>query len=37
MTGSLGPTVGEAVNWYCCVVIGLIFITDFTPLGQYWV
>eukprot|EP00798_Chlamydomonas_sp_ICE-L_P004409 gene4409-14534_t len=23
----------DGVNWYCYVVLGLIFITDFTPIG----
>ena len=28
------PTAWDGINWYCYVVLGLIFITDFTPLGR---
>lgn len=27
------PELMDGINWYCYVVLGLIFITDFTPLG----
>ncbi|KAG1673441.1 hypothetical protein FOA52_002206 [Chlamydomonas sp. UWO 241] len=29
-----GPTFMQGVNWYCYVICGLLFVTDFTPLGQ---
>ncbi|GLC39554.1 hypothetical protein PLESTB_001627600 [Pleodorina starrii] len=27
------PTAMEGLNWWCYTVLGLLFITDFTPLG----
>jgi hypothetical protein len=29
-----GPTFMEGVNFYCYVVLGLLFVTDLTPVGE---
>eukprot|EP00775_Hariotina_reticulata_P002325 gene2325-2633_t len=31
------PKLWDGINWYCYTTLGLLFLTDFTPVGQWLV